>query len=113
MQHPPYSDHERPQFDEAFAQTLVGKTILVGRTIQDKRGELKGQDQFWGTVESASSSGIVLALQGLRAGERQTLPPATDWLERAQPGNYKLRSTGETVVDPDFLLTVRLTRPDA
>jgi hypothetical protein len=110
MQHPAYADHERPPFDEAFAQTLVGKTILVGRTIQDKRGEFKGQEQFWGKVESASSGGIVLVLRGSRTGERVTIPPATDWLERVQPGKYTLRSTGETVDDPDFLLTVRLTR---
>jgi hypothetical protein len=113
MEHPGYSDHDRPKYDEAFARSLVGKVILVGRTIEDRRGEFKGQEQLWGKVESVSPGGIVLALQGSRAGERETLPPATDWLEPAKPGNYRLRSTGETVVDPDFLLTVRLTRPDA
>jgi hypothetical protein len=113
MQHPSYSDNERPKFDEAFARTLLGRTILVGQTILDRRGELKGQEQYWGKVESASIGGIVLLLEGSRTGERVTIPPATDWLEPAQPGNYTLRSTGETVADPDFLLTVRLTRPDA
>jgi hypothetical protein len=107
------SDEEFPHFDEAIARELVGKTILVGLTVEDRRGQFKGYEQFWGKVESASRAGTVLVLQGSRSGERQTIPPANTWYKRAERGTYRLRSTGEEVVDPDYLLTAQLVRPDA
>lgn len=37
------------------------------------------------------------------SGEAFTLPPFMDELEEAPPGEYKLRSTGEVVINPDFI----------
>jgi hypothetical protein len=102
-----------PVVDAALAEILIGKTILVGLTVKDRRGEFKGHEQFWGSVESVTPGGIMLNLLGTRTGERRSLPPATNWLEKAEPGKYTLRSNGEVVVDPDYLLTATLTRPDA
>ena len=114
MQHPPHYDDGRPSFDRAFARDLVGKYVLVGITVQDKRGEFKRREQFHGTVVSADeSSGIVLSLSGARAGEFKTLPPATEVFEAAPRGTYSLKDSAEEVVDPDYLCTWRLTQPDA
>jgi len=114
MQHPPSFDDGRPRFDPQFASELLGKTVLVGVTIFDKRGNELGQEQFFGKIKTADAvSGIAIELQGARAGETKKLPPATHVYEKALPGTYKLRSTGESVVNPDYTSTWSLTRPDA
>jgi hypothetical protein len=114
MQHPPYHEDDRPAFDEEAGQALVGKHVLVGVTVQDKRGEFKRQEQFHGTVVSAEAGrGIMLSLLGSREGEQKWLPPATNVFSVAPPGVYRLRATGEEVVNPDFTATWTLTQPDA
>jgi hypothetical protein len=52
-----------------------------------------------------AAQGITLRLLGKRAGETFVLPPDLDALHPAQPGSYRLRQTGEIVVDPDFVTT--------
>ena len=114
MEHTPSFDDDRPVFDHAFARDLVGKYILVGVTVQDKRGELKRHEQFHGTVVSADAvEGICLSLKGSRAGETKWLPPATHVYFSAPKGEYRLKSTGEVVVDPDFTSQWILEQPDA
>jgi hypothetical protein len=101
-------------FDAVFAADLIGKYVLVGVRIEDKRGTFKRDEQFHGTVLSADpKSGIKIALLGSRAGETKTLPPVTHVWQRAAKGVYRLRSTGEKVVDPDFTATWQLVQPDA
>jgi hypothetical protein len=103
-----------PEFDSALADTMIGKRVLVGVTVEDRRGQFKRQEQFHGVVVSASKeAGVQLELQGTRAGETKWLPPATNFYERAAPGVYKLRSTGESVSDPDYTCTWKLIQPDA
>jgi hypothetical protein len=107
-------DDVRYEFDPEFAERLIGKYVLVGISVYDKRGEFKRQEQFHGTVVSAEAErGILLSLAGTRAGEQKFLPPVTNLFERAKPGTYSLRSTGEKVVDPDFTCTWRVNQPDA
>ena len=102
------------EFDAEFAKRLVGKYVLIGIAVQDRRGELKRQKQFHGTVLSADAqSGIKVALKGVREGEEEWLPPATSVFEPAEPGVYRLRSTDEEVTDPDFTASWLLTQPDA
>lgn len=114
MQHSPRFDDGRPEHDEGFASELVGKRILVGVTVEGKRGEFKRHEQFYGKVVSADARvGIKLSLLGARSGESKTLPPATHVFEPAPKGVYTLRSTGERVVDPDFTCTWLLVQPDA
>jgi hypothetical protein len=85
---------DRPEFDEDFAERLIGKYVLVGITIEDRRGNFKGQEQFHGIVVSASATaGISLMLRGVRDGEQQWLPPTADNFHSAGKGTYKLRST--------------------
>ena len=60
---------------------------------------------MFGRVASADRSGIAIRLDGQRAGEIFNLPPDLRSFERASPGEYRLKSTGEMVVDPDYLCT--------
>jgi hypothetical protein len=48
-------------------------------------------------------------------GEIFTLPPAPEAYEPAPPGEYRLKTTGEVVVNPDFtcVMTVHLAQNPA
>ena len=114
MEHPPSFDDGRPPFDVGFAKELIGEYVLVGVTVQDRRGALKRLEQFHGVVQSADArQGFLIALQGSRSGESKWLPPSTEPFAAAPKGEYSLKSTGEVVVDPDYTAQWVLTQPDA
>ena len=100
----------RPEWDRNRAEKLIGATVLVGLTHDE--AETQRQEQFYGTVISASpEEGITLRLEGSRLGEVYTLPPDLRALFEAPPGEYRLRGTGEVVVDPDYTTTWTSTPP--
>ena len=101
---------EAPVFDQAFANSLVGQRILIGITYVDAQGVVLEQVQMHGIIESASTQGLTVVLAGLRAGESVVMPPALDHIAPAAPGVYRLRTTGETVENPDLLATWSVTR---
>ncbi len=89
-------------FDE-----LIGKVLLVGITYYTHDDVYIEQKQFYGTVTEANET-IVRIKQ--KDGTDFTLPPDLSSTKRARKGEYKLRSTGEVVVDPDFLATWNLNK---
>ena len=104
------SGNEESPWDEELAQGLLGRLVLVGLTFLSHTGELKEQKQFFGKVLRASKSeGILLGLAGRRAGEEFNLPPDTSAFKEARLGEYRLRTTGEVVTDPDFTVTYTIT----
>lgn len=95
----------------ALAARLVGARVLVGITHLDPAGGVERQEQMFGTVSLADPArGVAVALEGSRAGETHWMPPQTSVLSVAQPGAYRLRSTGEEVVDPDYIANCTVTR---
>jgi hypothetical protein len=102
---------DRPVWDESIAESVVGKVVLVGLTYLEADGTLIEQQQFFGTVVSADlRTGILLSLKGQRSGEQYTLPPDTRAIEIASAGEYRLRRTGEVVIDPDFTAMFSITK---
>jgi hypothetical protein len=102
---------DKPVFSaEAFA-ALEGKHILLGITYLAHDGSFIEQQQVHGIVTAASEAGISIQLEGKREGEVFNLPPDLRGIEPAQPGVYTLRSTGEVVVDPDYVATWTITSP--
>jgi len=100
----------RPEWDEVFADSLIGATILVGLTRRLPTGD--EQEQFYGVVLAVTpSDGVMLRLGGERAGQIHNLPPDLEAFEPAQPGEYRLRSTGEVVVDPDYVTSWTVDPP--
>lgn len=98
-------------WDEAMAQKLPGKLVLVGINNIDTDGNLVGQQQMFGRViDLVRHSGIRLQLEGQRAGEHYTLPPDMRSMIAAGAGDYHLRSTGEVVADPDYTVTFAVHR---
>src|SRR4051812_23786942 len=105
-------------WDDERGRALVGKTVLLGLTFTDADGELIEQLQRHGVVAHASEEqGIVIRLVAPGQawhGEPYALPPDLSSLSDAAPGAYRLRSTGETIVDPDFTCSweIRAPRPE-
>lgn len=82
--------------------SYVGKRLLVGLTYVDVNEEVIGQEQFQGRIIEAREGEVIV--ERADTGERVSLPPI---LQEAKPGEYRLRSTGEVVIDPDYLATLR------
>ena len=72
---------DRPAWDEDRARGLIGKIVLLGLTFATADGEV------------------------------YILPPDLRPFSEAAPGSYSLRSTGETIVDPDFTSTWEIRSP--
>jgi len=81
---------------------LVGKVILVGLTYYTHDKQLIEQKQYHGTVIRADEKGIAIQKSN---GEEVLLPPDLRSTRVAPPGEYRERSTGEIVENPDFLTT--------
>lgn len=100
-----------PEFDEAQANDLIGKYVIIGLTYRDEQGEVMEQRQVHGTVVSAHQiKGFEIELAGERSGDIFTLPPDPRAFKEADPGEYRLRSTGEVVVDPDLVTKWTITK---
>jgi hypothetical protein len=105
---------DAPKFDAEIAALMIGKCVLVGLTYQNRRGDEISVQQFYGTVASADERrGTSLILSGQDAGQTKWLPPGTDSFHAASKGEYRLRSSGEVVVDPDYTAIWAVVVPDA
>lgn len=94
----------------AFAE-LIGKHLLIGLSFYDKNGNLESLVEHDGVIVAASrGDGIVIRRSD--TGERFAIPPALDHLYSAQPADYKLRSTGRVVSNPDLLATFDIYPPE-
>jgi hypothetical protein len=97
--------------NESRARFMVDKRALVGLTVLSQSGDLIEQSQFLGTIADVDPArGIELVLDDQSS---YWLPPDVRAFQEAPPGEYTLRSTGQTVVDPDYVSTWTVTRPDA
>ena len=88
---------------------LLGKVLLVGLTYYTHDHVFVEQKQFFGKVISADERGVTVEKPD---GTLLNLPPDLRSTKIAPPGEYRLRSTGEVVVDPDFLATWNVTLPE-
>jgi hypothetical protein len=101
---------ERPGWDDARAETLLGKHVLVGLTYCDHDGEIVEHAQYYGSIVSVDAEdGIAVDPAG--AAELFWLPPDLLGFSDAPPGVYRLRASGEVVLHPDLLSTWTITAP--
>ena len=90
-------------------EKLIGKTILVGMTFYNKDDEFVEQKQSWGEIVAVTENTIFIKQKD---GEEFDIPNDPSAIEIANPGKYRLRSTGEVVENPDFLSTWNVTLPE-
>ncbi len=88
-------------------RAFADKRIIVGITFVDHDGQVIERFQMHGRVVAANGAeGIVLVRPD---GSRFAIPPSPQWLRAARPGEYRLRATGEVVIDPDYLMNTTLS----
>src|SRR6267378_2326596 len=92
---------DRPEWDQEQAERMLGKTVLVGLTYVDEDDNVLSQVQRHGTIRQVhETSGIGIDIAD--DSEIYWLPPHLEAFQPAEPGEYRLRSTGELLIDPDF-----------
>src|SRR5262245_54271512 len=100
-------DQMADRTDDAEAARLIGKHLLVGLTYVNADGTLQKQVQVHGHITAVDDTRVTMRLHG--SDEEFTLPPEWERFEPADPGEYRLRSTGEVVVNPDLLASWTIT----
>jgi hypothetical protein len=108
------SDDSRPPWNAVRALSLVGKYVLIGLTYVDAKDKPIEQEQLHGTIIKADAKGgFAIRLRGSKNGEVFWLPADLRAFQDSCPGEYRLRSTGEVVVDPDLFSTWIINRTPA
>jgi hypothetical protein len=102
-----------PAWDQEVAEAAIGKVVLAGLISPAADGTtVKRQVQYYGAVIAADANdGVTIGRRGERAGERIRLLPDAKVFAPAAPGEYRLRSTREVVVDPGFATQWTITEP--
>jgi len=97
------------KIDSKLVDSMIGQTVLAGITYCDADGNVEEQQQFFGEIFEINESEIRLRhpVSKMEFG----LPPDFSGFTKADPGEYRLRSTGEVVVDPDLLATWTVSPP--
>ena len=109
------SEDGRPPYDQDRADSYIGKYVLVGISYEDASGNARPekQRQLHGRITVADPrKGFCIELEGANAGGTYWLPPDLRAFQDAPPGQYRLRSTGEVVEDPDVTASWTVVEPD-
>lgn len=97
--------------DEQKVAQMINKHIIIGITIYDFDGTFLEQKQMHGDIVRINEEeGIVIKLHN--SDVEYSLPPHLDSVQIAPEGEYRFRSTGEVVVNPDFMTSWTITKPD-
>jgi hypothetical protein len=106
-------DYEFPVWDEKVALSLNGSLVLIGVTYRNPDGSVKQQVQAYGIVTKADKKlGISIDCHGeVWRGKSMTLPPDLRGWRTAELRKYRLRTTGETVVDPAYTCAFSIVSP--
>jgi hypothetical protein len=108
-------ENDQTAWEDDRASALVGKYALVGLTFLDHEGNVVRRVQRHGRlVELDEDRGISIRFVAHGQpwdGEVYRVPPDLRSIADAAPGEYRLRSTGEVVVDPDVTVTWTITSP--
>ena len=89
--------------------SLVGKYVLIGITREAADGTFLEETECHGRIALVDPDlGIRVVLSD---GEVLTLPPDPESFRDAKPGVYRLRSTGEEIVDPDLTTVWTIREP--
>ena len=82
---------------------LQERLVLIGLTFIDSNGEVIEQYQTHGIIQELTDDGIFRILR--KDGTVFQMPYDKDTIKQAAKGEYRERSTGVIVKDPDFIMT--------
>ena len=85
-------------------KSIIGKNILVGMTYVDKKKRVIDSIEFYGKIIKADENKSII-IENIETKEKFELPPDLSSIKIAKPGEYKLRSTGKIIVNPDLITT--------
>jgi hypothetical protein len=88
---------------------LQGRRILIGITRVAADGGY-AQEQHVGIAGIHDRGTYCLVTIECDDGETREYPFDSRTLQRARPGEYRMRSTGQVVANPDFLMTWVVTK---
>lgn len=93
-----------PYFNQEKADKMAGKTIIAALTVYDLETCVVDEIQVKGAITSVSEAdGVVVLLAGEQ--DELVLSPDLDNFIEAPPAEYRFQSTGEVVVNPDYMIT--------
>jgi hypothetical protein len=103
----------KPLWNQAEGDLLVGQYVLVGITyVASADKTATTHVQFHGKITKVDENGIAVTCEGKTwCGQIATLPPDLKAFRKANPGEYRLLSTGEVLKDPDLLTTWTINEP--
>jgi len=92
---------------EELQKYLKGKVFLIGLTFISEKGTLIEQYQTHGTVKDLTNDGIFKI-------EREDstvfqMPYDKDTIRKADKGEYREKSTGQIIKDPEYIMTWEIT----
>lgn len=91
---------------------LKGKVFLIGMTFIDEEGEVIEKYQTHGTVARLTVDGFFKIVRENKSVF--TIPYVKETIKAAKEGEYREKATGETIKNPDFIMTweVKITNQD-
>ncbi len=91
---------------------LKGKVFLIGLTFIDKEGEIIERYQTHGTVRRLTVDGFFKIVR--EDNSIFQIPYVRENIRAAKEGEYREKLTGETIKDPDYIMTweVKMTNHD-
>ncbi len=96
---------------ELFGDEYIARTLLLGLTYTGPGGEFRRQEQRVETILWISfEDGIVVAFEP--DGHQMNLPGDICCIEKAPLGEYRLRSSGVVVKDPDDIASFTIGEPE-
>jgi hypothetical protein len=97
-------------FKNRKQRSLIGQNALIGLTYLDEHGEVVRRSELYGEIIEADPNSVV-RLRLHDTGTEFTLPPDLDAFRPAEPGFYRLHSTGQEIEDPDLIATWTISAP--
>lgn len=88
---------------EELQNYLKSKLFLVGLTFVDENGILKEQYQTHGTVLELKNDGLIKFIREDKSIFQ--IPYDNETINKAEKGEYRERSTGQIIKNPDYMMS--------
>lgn len=79
---------------------LINKTIIVGLTYVNEKDEIVNREVIFGKIVSVNTDSIDICIDNSK--KIFSLPPDVKAIKQAEKGDYFIRSTRETIKNPDY-----------